>query len=156
MPSRNRGNNNNPSGRNQYSNGWMDTAKERPLASAVTAAAAVGAGVFLWSRRNQISEQLSNLTDQISEWSDNMRQGSQSDQFEMADGGSMSSSSGSSSMSSRTSGGSAMNSTGSSSGRSSSSGRKSGSRSAGMSETGGGNASLGAHSGGSGIGGSSS
>ena len=53
--------NNNPEGRNQYS-------YDRPLATAVTAAAAVGAGVFLWSRRNQISEQLASLSDQINEW----------------------------------------------------------------------------------------
>ena len=91
MPSRNRGrsgNNNNPEGRNQYSNGWMDTAKERPFTSAVTAAAAVGAGVFLWSRRNQISEQISGLSDQISDWSESMRSSrSGSDEFEMADSG---------------------------------------------------------------------
>jgi hypothetical protein len=60
--------NNNPSGRNQYSGGWTDTARERPLTTAAAAAAAVGAGVFLWSRRNQISDQLANLSDQISEW----------------------------------------------------------------------------------------
>ena len=153
MPSNKRGRNNNPEGHNQYSNGWMDTAKERPFAAATVAAATVGAGVFLWSRRNQISEQLSNLSDQIGEWTDGMRQG-QSDQFEMADGGSMSSSSGNSGMSSGSMGGSSTggSSTGSGgSSRSGSSGRKSGSRSTGMSETGGGNASLGAHSGGSGI-----
>ena len=77
--------NNNPEGRNQYSNGWMDTAKERPMATAAAAAAAVGAGVFLWSRRNQISEQLTGLSDQISDWSSNMRSGSDSD-MAMADG----------------------------------------------------------------------
>ena len=65
------GRNNNPEGRNQYS-GWADTAKDRPFASAAAAASAVGAGVFLWSRRNQISEQLSNLSDQISEWREGM------------------------------------------------------------------------------------
>src|SRR5438045_9009010 len=71
----NRGRNNNPEGRNQYS-GWTDTAKDRPFTSAAVAAAAVGAGVLLWSRRNQISEQLSNLSDQISEWSEGMTSGS--------------------------------------------------------------------------------
>jgi hypothetical protein len=69
------GRNNNPSGRNQYSNGWTDTARERPLATAAAAAAAVGAGVFLWSRRNQISDQIGNLSDQISQW----REGTSSD-----------------------------------------------------------------------------
>src|SRR5947209_12318656 len=52
MPRNNRGGrNNNPSGRNQYSSGWIDTAKDKPIAAAAAAAAAVGAGVFLWSRR---------------------------------------------------------------------------------------------------------
>ena len=70
-----RGRNNNPQGHNQYSSGWMDT---RARAARCTAAAAVGgavaAGVFLWSRRNQISDQIGNLSDQISEW----REGSSS------------------------------------------------------------------------------
>jgi hypothetical protein len=61
------GRNNNPSGRNQYS-GWTETAKDRPFTTAAAAAAAVGAGVFLWSRRNQISDQLANQSDQIGEW----------------------------------------------------------------------------------------
>ena len=84
--------NNNPEGRNQYSNGWMDTARERPFAAAATAAAAVGAGVFLWSRRNQISDQISNLSEQIGDWSSNMNQPGRSDaDFEMADSSSGSS-----------------------------------------------------------------
>src|SRR5829696_6500565 len=76
--------NNNPEGRNQYS-GWSDTARERPMATAAAAAAAVGAGVFLWSRRNQISDQISSLGEQIGEWTDGMRSGSDSE-FEMAGG----------------------------------------------------------------------
>ena len=83
MPSRNqsnrggknrgrRSNNNNPEGYNQYNSGWMDTARERPVATAAAAAAAVGAGVFLWSKRGQISEQLANISDQIGEWTENM------------------------------------------------------------------------------------
>jgi hypothetical protein len=63
-------NNNNPSGRNQYSSDWMDSVRERPMASAAAAAAAVGAGVFLWSKRNQISDQIGRLSDQISDWTD--------------------------------------------------------------------------------------
>ncbi len=47
----------------------VDMARDRPLATAAVAAAAVGAGVFLWSRRNQISDQLSDLSNQIREWS---------------------------------------------------------------------------------------
>ena len=69
------GRNNNPEGRNQYSGGMVDMARERPITAALGAAAAVGAGVFLWSRRNQISDQLSNLSDQITDWADNMRSG---------------------------------------------------------------------------------
>src|SRR5688572_17702335 len=67
-----RSNNNNPEGYNQYNSGWMDAARERPVAAAAAAAAAVGAGVFLWSKRGQISEQLSHISDQIGEWSENM------------------------------------------------------------------------------------
>ncbi len=69
------GKNNNPAGHNQYDRGWVDSARDRPFTAAVAAAATVGAGVFLWSRRNQISDQLSTLSDQIAEW----REGIQSD-----------------------------------------------------------------------------
>lgn len=69
--------NNNPQGHNQYDRGWVDSAKERPMATAAAAAAAVGAGVFLWSRRNQISDQISNLSDQITDWTQSMRSGSE-------------------------------------------------------------------------------
>jgi hypothetical protein len=85
MPRNNsRSKNNNPTGRNQYSNDWMDAVKERPIATAAVAAASVGAGVFLWSKRHALSEQMSNLSSQISEWTENMRSGS-SEEFEMAD-----------------------------------------------------------------------
>ena len=66
--------NNNPEGHNQYS-GMMGTARENPFAAAAAVGGAVAAGVFLWSRRNQISDQIGNLSDQISEW----REGFQSD-----------------------------------------------------------------------------
>jgi hypothetical protein len=85
MPrSNNRSKNNNPTGRNQYSSDWMDTVRERPVAAAAVAAASVGAGVFLWSKRHALSEQMSNLSSQISEWTEGMRSGS-SEEFEMAD-----------------------------------------------------------------------
>jgi hypothetical protein len=125
----NRGRNNNPTGRNQYSSDWMSTVKERPMTAAAVAAASVGAGVFLWSKRNQISEQLSNLSDQISEWTESMRSGDLEEEFDTSGAAT-------GSTSSRTS-----RSTGS---RSTSTRSKS---SSGMSETGGGNASLGAHMG---------
>ncbi len=51
------------------SGGMMTMTREQPARAAVYAAAAVGAGVFLWSRRNQISEQISNLSEQFGEWS---------------------------------------------------------------------------------------
>ena len=87
MAKNNRGKNNNPDGRNQYS-GWMDTARDRPFTAALTTAAAVGTGVFLWSRRNQISDQLGNLADQVGEWTENMRSSASEADLEMADGGS--------------------------------------------------------------------
>ncbi len=130
----NRGRNNNPSGRNQYSNDWMNTVKERPIAAAAVAAASVGAGVFLWSKRNALSEQMSNLSSQISDWTENMRSPSVDDEFEMA--GRSPSGAATGSTSSRTS-----RSTGSRPTATKGSGRR------GMSETGGGNASLGGHTG---------
>ena len=64
------GRNNNPEGRNQYSSSVVSTARDNPIATAAAVGGAVAAGVFLWSRRNQISDQISNLADQISEWRD--------------------------------------------------------------------------------------
>jgi hypothetical protein len=69
------GRNNNPSGRNQYSWGVMEMARERPVAAAAAAAGAAAAGLFLWSKRAAISDQLSSLSDQIGEWTENMRSG---------------------------------------------------------------------------------
>lgn len=62
------GRNNNPSGRNQYSDwGMMDMVRDRPVAAAAAAAGAAAAGLFLWSKRTQISNQLSSLSEQIGE-----------------------------------------------------------------------------------------
>jgi len=66
------GKNNNPEGYNQYDRGWVDSARERPFTAAAAVGGAVAASVFLWSRRNQISDQLSGLSDQISEWREGM------------------------------------------------------------------------------------
>ena len=63
--------NNNPEGRNQYS-GVMSTARQSPLATAAAVGGAVAAGLFLWSRRNQLSEQIGNLTDQVADWRERM------------------------------------------------------------------------------------
>jgi hypothetical protein len=113
--------------------GVMEIARDRPMAAAAVAAGAAAAGLFLWSRRSQISNQISNLSDQIGEWTENMGSGSWSQDD---DTGGLTSSSQASARSSgsRSSG---------SRGRSTSSQR-------GMSETGGGNASLGRTSGGGG------
>lgn len=69
------GRNNNPEGHNQYS-GVMSTARENPVATFVAVGGAIAAGVFLWSRRNQISDQIGNLSDQVSEWREGMAPGS--------------------------------------------------------------------------------
>lgn len=68
------GRNNNPEGRNQYS-GLMGTARANPLSTAAAVGGAVAAGVFLWSRRNQISDQIGNLADQINGWRDDTASG---------------------------------------------------------------------------------
>ena len=52
--------------------GVMDMARERPIAAAAVAAGAVAASVFLWSKRSQISDQLSHLSEQVGEWTDTM------------------------------------------------------------------------------------
>ena len=134
----NRGRNNNPSGRNQYSSDWMDAVKERPIAAAAVAAASVGAGVFLWSKRNALSEQMSNLSSQISDWTSSMRS-SNEEEFETMGSDSSPSGAATGTSSARTS---------RSTGSRSTATRSGGSRATrGMSETGGGNASLGAHTG---------
>lgn len=72
--------NNNPAGRNQYSDwGVIDMARERPLAAAAAAAGAAAAGLFLWSKRAQISQQLSGLSDQVGEWTQNRSWGEAND-----------------------------------------------------------------------------
>jgi len=107
----------------------MDVARERPIAAAAAAAGAAAAGLFLWSKRNQISQQLSNLSDQISDWTESM---SSNGQWSAGDDtGGLTTNRGSSNRGSRSTTSSRNN--------------------RGMSETGGGNASLGAHSGGMGT-----
>jgi hypothetical protein len=56
---------------NQDDWGVMELARERPLAAMAVAAGAAAAGLFLWSKRAQISQQLSGLSDQIGAWSQN-------------------------------------------------------------------------------------
>ncbi|HEV2595064.1 MAG TPA: hypothetical protein VGU01_07690 [Sphingomicrobium sp.] len=61
------------------SGGVVDLARERPIAAVAVAASAAAAGLFLWSRRAQITDQISNLSDQIGEWTENMGSGSASE-----------------------------------------------------------------------------
>lgn len=131
-----RGNNSNGS----WSGSVMDVARDRPIAAAAVAAGAAAAGLFLWSKRGQISQQISDLSDQIGEWTENM--GSGSGGTGMDDTAGLTTSSRASS--SRATSGSRSNSGSRSRGSTPGRGR-------GMSETGGGNASLGAHSGGIGT-----
>lgn len=79
-----RSRNNNPSGKNQYSSDWgvLELARERPLTAAAVAAGAAAVGLFAWSRRSQISDQLSGLTEQFSEWRDSQGWGSGNDSFD--------------------------------------------------------------------------
>lgn len=107
----------------------MEMARDRPIAAAAVAAGAAAAGLFLWSKRSQISNQLSNLSDQIGEWTENLSSGSS---FPGAD-----------------------DTAGGATGRTSAA-RSTSSRNPGMSETGGGNSTLGASSGGAGTMGSAS
>ena len=63
-------------GGNNSDRGVMELARDRPLAATAVAAGAAAAGLFLWSRRAQISGQLSALSDQIGEWNRNWSEGS--------------------------------------------------------------------------------
>ena len=66
MPKSNRGGNRGRStSRSSRSAGFLDVAREAPLATAAAAAGAVAAGVFLWSKRSQISDQFNNLTERF-------------------------------------------------------------------------------------------
>lgn len=131
-----RGSSNNSS--DSWSGGMMDLARERPIAAAAVAAGAAAAGLFLWSKRSQISQQISDLSDQIGDWTENMGSGSDSS---MDDTGGLTTSQ----QSGMRSGAGSRSASGTRS-RSSTA-----TRNRGMSETGGGNASLGAHSGGIGT-----
>jgi len=111
-------------GRSSRSNDWgiTELVRERPLAAAATAAGAAAAGLFLWSKRARISNQLSSLSDQIGEWTENLTTGEGISSLKTGED---------------------------TSGLTTGSGSTT--RARGMSETGGGNASLGRRSGGGGI-----
>lgn len=120
---------------------WGETATDKPFATAAAAAGAVAAGVFLWSKRNQISGQISRLSDQITDWADEMRSGSSSRELMMTEGPNESSAIESSRATAARRG------TGSKVRSTANGGRTSGRAGRGMSKTGGGNASIGAPSG---------
>ena len=61
----------NRSNRNDW--GVLEMAREKPIAAAATAVGAAAAGLFLWSRRTQINEQLSDLTEKFGQWTESMR-----------------------------------------------------------------------------------
>jgi hypothetical protein len=115
---------NNRGNRGERSAFSFDSARDNPLATAAAVGGAVAAGVFLWSRRNQITDQINSLGEQIGEWREGI--GSPEGEFELA--GTESEFAASATPSTR--------------------GLKG--RNRGMSETGGGNASLGRRSGGGG------
>ena len=83
MPQRSRSSRSNSSRDNDQSmmSHWTETAKDNPVK-----AAAAAAGVFLWSKRNQISNQISRLSDQVTDWADEMRSGSSSRELAMTEG----------------------------------------------------------------------
>jgi hypothetical protein len=70
--------NSNSSAQQPMMSGLVDSARERPFAAAAAVGGAVAAGAFLWSRRSKISDQLGNMSGQISDWSGNMRKQGQS------------------------------------------------------------------------------
>jgi len=63
----------------------MEMARERPMAAAAVAAGAAAAGLFLWSRRTQIGDQLSDLSSQFSDWREGM--GQSGNEFDDGTGG---------------------------------------------------------------------
>jgi hypothetical protein len=65
--------NNNPEGYNQHKKSWMGTVRDNPVASAAAAGAAAAAGLFLWSKRDRISEKASEFGEKAGQWSESMR-----------------------------------------------------------------------------------
>jgi hypothetical protein len=64
------------------SKGVLEMARERPVAAVAAAAGAAATGLFLWSKRAQISDQLGHISEQIGEWSNRSTDG---EEFETAD-----------------------------------------------------------------------
>ena len=69
-------------------NGFFDSVRERPGASAAVVAGAAGlaaAGAFLWTRRGQVSEMLSSGMDHLSEMKAQRMGGGSQSQSEIAE-----------------------------------------------------------------------
>lgn len=70
-------------------NRMIDTARRHPTATAAAAAGAVGAvaaGVYLYSRRNDIGDHLSNVSEKITDWAGKMQSGDSSREMTITDG----------------------------------------------------------------------
>ena len=65
--------NNNPEGHNQYSGGLMERVRNHPIASAAAAGGAVAAGMFLWSKRDRIGDQMNNMSDKVGQWNESRK-----------------------------------------------------------------------------------
>jgi len=62
--------------RSSKNNRWgvLELARRRPFAAVAAATGAAAGGLFLWSKRAQISEQLNDLSDKVGQWAENMRE----------------------------------------------------------------------------------
>jgi hypothetical protein len=79
MPQRSRSNRSNSRSSDQPAmSHWAEAAKHNPVKTAAAAAGAAAAGVFLWSKRNEISNQISRLSEQVTDWAEDIRSGSSS------------------------------------------------------------------------------
>ena len=65
--------NNNPEGHNQYSGGLMERVRNHPIASAAAAGGAVAAGMFLWSKRDRIGDQMNTMSDKVGQWNESRK-----------------------------------------------------------------------------------
>jgi len=53
----------------------MGAARSNPLAAAAVVSGAIAGSLFFWARRNQISDQIGSLADQLDEWREGMTPG---------------------------------------------------------------------------------
>lgn len=77
------------SNRSSSSESWMSSAKKHPMATAAAAAGAAGAvaaGAFLWTKRREVSDQMSRMGRKASEWVDEMASKSSSRELATTEG----------------------------------------------------------------------